>query len=65
MLIRFDSNNNTPSALKILARNVVPSIKLKSYRISLHEICKILPGHKPGKTKSTSVIYNYVNTART
>jgi len=53
MLIRRDSNSKTLCAPKILARNGVPSIKLKSYRISLREICKILPGHKLGKNTST------------
>jgi len=42
MLIRRFPNNNTTSASKILSRNGVPWIKLKSYGIGPREICKIL-----------------------
>jgi len=60
MLIRRNSNNNTPSASKTLARNGVPSIKLKNYRISPGEICKILPWHKLGKNTSITSTSTYI-----
>ena len=42
MLIRRFPKYNTTSASKILMKNGVPSIKLKSYGIGPREICKIL-----------------------